>query len=64
LTIQTAHDYAQVSIRSVQNERFESCVDKYQSFVDKYPNSDFLEAAEKYYVNSTDFLSKFATRNN
>ena len=64
LTIQTAHDYAQASIRSVQNERYESCIDKYQTFVDKYPNSAFLKEAEKYYVNSTDFLSKFALRNN
>ena len=59
LTIQTAHDYAQASIRSAQNKRFESCIDKYQTFVDKYPNSNFLKEAEEYYVNCTDFLSKF-----
>ncbi|MAJ51010.1 MAG: outer membrane protein assembly factor BamD [Flammeovirgaceae bacterium] len=64
LTIQTAHDYAQASILSVQNERFKSCIDKYQTFVDKYPSSEFLKDAEKYYVNSTDFLSNFASRNN
>ncbi len=64
LTIKTAHDYAAASIISLQNERFKSCIDKYQIFVDKYPNSTFLKDAEKYYVNSTDFLTKFALQNN
>ena len=64
LTIQTAHDYATASIISLQNERFKSCLEKYQIFVDKYPNSIFLKDAEKYYVNSTDFLTKFVRQNN
>ncbi len=64
LTIQTAHDYALASIISLQNERYKSCVDKYQIFIDKYPNSHFLKDAEKYYANSTDFLTKFALQNN
>jgi len=64
LTIKTAHDYAQASIRSVQNNRFKACVDKYQTFIDKYPNSNFLKEAEEYYANSTDFLTKFVFKNN
>ncbi|NQW27324.1 MAG: outer membrane protein assembly factor BamD [Flammeovirgaceae bacterium] len=64
LRIKMAHDYARASIQSVQSDRFMLCVDRYIAFLDKYPNSKFLVEAEEYYSNSTDFLYKFAEKNN
>ena len=63
LEIQTAYEYAKVSITERQKERFESTKTKYEFFVDKYPNSKYLKEAEQIYANSIEELSKFASRN-
>ena len=63
LAIETAYDLAEVSIRSKQEERYRNTVDRYQKFVDKYPNSKFIKDAEEYYANSIEQLTIFADQN-
>jgi outer membrane protein assembly factor BamD len=63
LAIKTAYEYSKVSIVSRQEERYQDTVDKYIVFVDKYPNSPYLKEAEPIYANSTEVLTKFASRN-
>ena len=64
LSIQTAYEYSKVSIASKQQERYQVVIDKHVDFVDKYPNSAYTKEAEEYYANSTEVLTKFASRNN
>lgn len=52
---------AQLSIYTKQRERYQEVVDFYLEFIDRYPNSEFLKDAEKFYVESLDKLSKMKT---
>lgn len=63
LRIETAHDYAQESIPSKQEERFRVAIDHYLTFIERYPNSKFLKDAEKIYVNCIKEITKFADSN-
>ncbi len=61
--IETMYDYAKASIPDKQEERFQQCIDRYQSFIEKYPSSEYLKEAEQYFVKSREELAKFADRN-
>ncbi len=63
LNVETAYDYASVSLPSRQEERYRNAVDFYLEFIDKYPNSEFLKDAEKIYSKSIEELTKFADSN-
>lgn len=61
--IETAYEYARVSISEKQEERFRNCIERYEKFLEKYPNSKFLKDAEEYFIKSREELAKFADRN-
>lgn len=63
LGIETAFQLAEVSIRSKQEERYRAAVNLYEKFIDKYPDSEYLRRAEKYYADSIEQLSIFADQN-
>jgi outer membrane protein assembly factor BamD len=64
LNIKAMFDYAEVSIRSKQEERFSEVLDLYERFIDNYPNSEFLREAEEIYSDSIEELATFADSNN
>lgn len=49
LRIVSQYEYAKISIESKQKERFQAAIDIYYNFVDKYPESKYLKAAESTY---------------
>lgn len=63
LKIEAQHDLAEQSLYSVQKERYQDVKKTYEFFVDNYPNSEYLNTAEKYYEKSINNLSKFASQN-
>lgn len=63
LNIETAHDLAEASISTKQEERYRNTINFYQNFVDKYPNSKFIPDAEKLYAKSIEEITKFADSN-
>ena len=63
LRIKTSYDYAQQSIPSKQEERFQNTIDAYESFIDKYPSSKYLKEVEKIYANSIEEITTFARSN-
>lgn len=63
LEIETSYELAAVSIRTKQEERFRNTINFYQTFVDKYPNSEFLKEAEKFYAKSIEEITNFASSN-
>lgn len=58
LIIDAEYRLAQQSITSKQRERFQSVVEFYQDFIDKYPNSNRLREAEKMYSDSLEQLNR------
>lgn len=60
LAVDSEYSYAKQSIKSKQKERFEKTIELYEELVDKYPNSEFLKKAEKYYVDSLDKTKKLS----
>ena len=63
LSVKTAYEFATVSIRSKQEERFQKAVDYYEELVDNFPESNFLADAEAIYAKSIEELTSFAVRN-
>ncbi len=64
LAVETAFELAEVSIYSVQEERYRKVVSLYEAYVDRYPLSKYLKQAEQYYADSIEQLSIFADRKN
>ncbi len=61
LKVQAQYDLAQSTIESKQKERFDEAVKYYQILVDKYPQSNFLKKAEKFYevsIKESDRIAK------
>ncbi|MEO9965009.1 MAG: outer membrane protein assembly factor BamD [Reichenbachiella sp.] len=58
--VDSEYSYAKQSIRSKQKERYEKAIELYEKLVDKYPNSEFLKKAEKFYVNSLEETKKLS----
>jgi len=61
--IETAYQYARVSIREKQEERFKDVIARYESFLDKFPKSKFLRDAEQIFIKTREELAKFADQN-
>jgi outer membrane protein assembly factor BamD len=58
LIIDSEYRLAVKSFTTLQKQRFQSVVDHYKEFVDKYPESKFLRNAEKLYADSIERLNK------
>jgi outer membrane protein assembly factor BamD len=61
LKVQAQYDLAQSTIESKQKERFDEAIKYYQILVDKYPQSNFLKKAEKFYevsIKESDRIAK------
>lgn len=61
LKVQSQFDLAQSTIESKQKERYDEAIKFYQDLVDKYPKSDFLKKAEKFYdvsIKESDRIAK------
>ncbi len=63
MIIQSNYYLAGQSIYSKQRERYQSVLETYLEFIDRYPSSAFLRDAEKMYTDSQDKLSKLKTIN-
>lgn len=63
LIIDAQYKLAVQSIRSKQRERYQSVVDSYKTFIDKYPTSEWLRTAEKMYGDSLEQLNNLKTSN-
>ena len=61
-TIVAQYEYAQQSITSKQQERYRKVKEFYESFIDRYPDSDFIKSAEKIYENALEKLSEYAKK--
>lgn len=64
LVITAEYRLAQQSIPSKQEERYKDVVEHYKEFVDKYPESEFLKEAEKFYAESLEKLHQSKNTNN
>jgi outer membrane protein assembly factor BamD len=62
LIISAEYKLAKESIPSKQLERYRNVVTDYKEFVDKYPESEFLKEAEKFYAESLDNVNKFSKK--
>jgi outer membrane protein assembly factor BamD len=60
LIIDAEYKLAVQSIRSKQNERYNSVIEHYKEFLERYPNSDYLKDAQRLYSES---LSKVNNKN-
>lgn len=58
--VDSEFSYAKQSIRAKQKERYEKTIELYEEFIDKYPNSEFLKKAEKFYVESLEATKKLS----
>jgi outer membrane protein assembly factor BamD len=63
LAIDAEFKLASQSFLNLQKERYQSVVDHYKEFVDKYPESKFLREAEKMYAESIEKLNKKKNNN-
>lgn len=63
LVIDSQYRLALQSIPAKQKERFQSVVDLYKVFVDKYSSSEYLRDAEKMYVDSLEQLNRLKNIN-
>ncbi len=63
LVIDSQYRLALQSITIKQKERFQSVVDLYKVFVDKYSSSEYLRDAEKMYVDSLEQLNRLKNFN-
>ncbi len=63
LEIETAYLLAKQSTNRRQKERYQSTIDLYLKYVDKYDKGQFIKTAEGYYENSLDGLKKLKTKN-
>ena len=58
LVIASHYKLAEQSIRSKQKERYQSAIEDYKEFVDRYPQSPYLRDAEKFYAESLTKVNK------
>ncbi|GAB3165531.1 outer membrane protein assembly factor BamD [Telluribacter humicola] len=60
LRVDAQYNLAKSSFASKQKERYEDVVKYYQSFIDKYPQSQYVRTAEKLYGESMQELDRIA----
>ena len=58
LEIEATYKLAEVSITSKKRERYTTAIDFYESFIEDYPNGEYLRKAEKLYEDSLNQLRK------
>lgn len=58
LKIESSFLVAQKSIPSKQRERFNTVIERYEEYIDDYPESIFIEEAQKYYDDALNQLEK------
>lgn len=58
LVIASHYKLAEQSIRSKQKERYQSAIEDYKEFLDRYPQSPYLREAEKFYAESLSKVNK------
>ncbi|MES2731510.1 MAG: outer membrane protein assembly factor BamD [Bacteroidota bacterium] len=63
LKIVAEYELAKTSVESKKKERFADAVKFYESFIDKYPTSQYLKDAEKVYDNCVDEMGQLTTQN-
>ena len=63
LVISAEYKLAQQSIQSKQPDRYRAVVDHYKEFLDRYPNSEFLKEAERFYAESLDKVNSLKLTN-
>ncbi len=63
LVISAEYKLAQQSIQSKQPDRYRAVVDHYKEFLDRYPNSEFLKEAERFYAESLDKVNSLKHTN-
>lgn len=63
LVIVSEYKLAEQSIYSKQLDRYKNVVEHYKTFVDKYPNSNYLSDAEKLYASSLEKVNKSKNHN-
>ena len=63
LVIVSEYKLAEQSIYTRQLERYKEVVEHYKTFVDKYPNSTYLDDAEKLYASSLAKVNKSKINN-
>ncbi|HYC84263.1 MAG TPA: outer membrane protein assembly factor BamD [Chryseosolibacter sp.] len=57
LIIDAQYELAQQSVLSKQSERYKEVVEYYKTFLDRYPQSQYLKDAEKLYADSLDKIN-------
>jgi outer membrane protein assembly factor BamD len=62
--IASEYKLAEQSIYSKQLDRYKEVVEHYKEFVDKYPSSEYLSDAEKFYATSLEKINKSKINNN
>ena len=63
LQIEAAYLLAKQSIASKQKERYQTAVDLYLDYIERYEGSKYIKSAGDYYTNSLEALAKLKTNN-
>ncbi|MEN8249763.1 MAG: outer membrane protein assembly factor BamD [Bacteroidota bacterium] len=59
LKIECAYLMAQQSIPSKQRERYNGVIERYEEYIDDYPQSEYINEAQEYYDEALNQLEKF-----
>lgn len=57
LKLESSYLFAQNSVADKQQERYQATLDEYYSFVEEFPDSEFIDGAQKIYDSTADFLN-------
>lgn len=61
-TILAQYEYASQSITARQQERYQLVKEYYESFIDRYPESEYIRQIERLYSNAVNRLADFAKK--
>lgn len=64
LLVETHYNYAKQSVYIKQEERYRETMAKYETMLEKYPNSELLKEAGDFYQKSLEEIAKFAAEKN
>ncbi len=64
LLVETQYNFARQSIPSKQEERFREAIERYETMLERYPESEYLSEAGDIYQKSIEELAKFADQKN
>ncbi len=57
LKLESSYLFAQNSVADKQQERYQATLDEYYSFIEEFPDSEFITEAKKIYDSTADFLN-------